>query len=113
MARPGIGVGQCDQVGAGCRCCQVHGEQLLRDPHEQFDKRSELLVSILEYLSAPSGTANVVSTSHGSARTKPHNIIVRAGLKEQPDYRAFAKALLSLTPEQLAKLQRGESARND
>lgn len=32
-------------------------EQLLRDPMEQFDKRSELLTSVLQYLSAAPASA--------------------------------------------------------
>lgn len=32
-------------------------DQLLRDPGEQFDVRSEMLASVLSYLSAPSSTA--------------------------------------------------------
>ncbi len=46
-------------------------EQLLADPNEQFDHRSELLASILEYASAPptSASARQWTAPHTGAHT--------------------------------------------
>ena len=52
-----------------------------------------------------------VSPAHG--RTKAHSISVRSVLRPTPDYERLARALLSLTPEEIKKLNEGETIRAD
>jgi hypothetical protein len=52
-------------------------------------------------------------TSVRHRRTRVDNASVRVVLKVPPDLHALARALLRLTPEQIAKLKRGESLRED
>lgn len=54
-----------------------------------------------------------VHVSAARARQRGHAITVRAVLKPHPDMRALARAMLSLTPEQIDKLRAGRSARDD
>lgn len=43
-------------------------EQLLTDPMEQFDPRSEMLASVLEYLNAPPAAASAPTDPEGGTR---------------------------------------------
>jgi hypothetical protein len=54
-------------------------EDMLADPREQFDPRSELLASISEYAAAPPTTAGIQPRHPGAARVQPAPGLAAAG----------------------------------
>jgi hypothetical protein len=54
-----------------------------------------------------------VHVTPAKGRQRGHNISVRVVMRPEPDLQRLARALLQLTPEQIAKLKRGEGLRED